>query len=226
MGNIITDIVDEIQIKPNKAKLVIKWVVGVSITLITTAFVFGQFKASFFNKMDKFEEMLIENSKKTEQLSVEMDDGFTQVNEKIDKIYVDGFAAFNEFQKSNNEQLLLIIDYGSTNKDLLKRMIEFNTRETSQRVENQIQESKIQSNVNTNTQSGGSSVNQSQEENLRTKGYRSMLFVVTPKNDTIFVVSGATREYFNSINRDKYNISEIYDNPVYSNLINFRFMRK
>jgi len=83
MGNIIDDIVEDIEIKPNKIKKVFKWMISIAIGLIGTAFMLGQFKSSFFNRMDSFEINL--NKLKTEQIN-----DFNSVNARIDKGYDDG----------------------------------------------------------------------------------------------------------------------------------------
>ena len=79
MGNIMADIVDEIEVKPSRFKLILKWVVAVSGSLIATAFLVGQLKTKYVNRLDRIEsnqmEMKVENRK-----------GFTDVNARIDKI--------------------------------------------------------------------------------------------------------------------------------------------
>ena len=120
MGNIIDDIVEDIEIKPNKIKKVLKWVISIAVGLIGIAFVLGQFKSSFFIRMDSFEINLNE-------LKKEQTNGFNSMNARIDKAYDDGTLILNEFKQNNNKKLELIIDYGSSNKDLLKQMLEINS---------------------------------------------------------------------------------------------------
>ena len=43
----LNDIVEEVNIKPNKSKLIIRWIISIAGTLIIVAFGFGQFKSSF-----------------------------------------------------------------------------------------------------------------------------------------------------------------------------------
>jgi hypothetical protein len=142
MSDIIKDIVDNVEIKPSKTKVVIKWIVSVSLALITAAFVFGQFKSSFFNRLDGIESSVKEQTKATDELKTEMNYGFTLLHERIDKVYTDGSKAFDDFQQYNNKQLGIIIDYGSSSKDLLKRMLEINTIEKTKSVENQLEQAK------------------------------------------------------------------------------------
>jgi hypothetical protein len=142
MSELAKDIVEVIDIKPNKTKVIIKWIITISLSLITMAFVFGQFKSSFFNRLDRIEKSMNDGTKATTELKDEMKYSFTQVNARIDKVYTDGSKVFDDFQQYNNKQLGIIIDYGSSNKDLLKRMLEVNTIEKTQNVQNELEQAK------------------------------------------------------------------------------------
>jgi hypothetical protein len=109
MGNIINDIVEEVNIKPNKSKLIIKWIVSISISLVGIAFVFWQFKTSFFNRIDRFEDTLKKNTSSIEELKLEINDGFNNVNWRVDKVYSDASEAFEGYQEFNKKQLILIL---------------------------------------------------------------------------------------------------------------------
>ena len=89
MGSILADIVDEIDVKPNKTKLILKWVVGISGSLIATAFLLGQLRTKHINRLDRIETNQLE-------MKVENRNGFNAVNARIDKGYDDGFVIFNE----------------------------------------------------------------------------------------------------------------------------------
>lgn len=142
MSDIIKDIVEEINIKPNKTKLVIKWIVSISLTLITAAFVFGQFKASFFNRLDSIENTMKEQTKATNELKIEMNVGFAQLNTRVDKVYTDGYKAFDDFQQYNKKLLIMVIDNVGSNKSLLKQMLEITTMEKTKSVENELEQAK------------------------------------------------------------------------------------
>jgi len=142
MGNIINDIVEDVQVKPSKAKLVLKWTVRIAVGLIGVAFIVGQLKIKSLNKINDFEKALDDNTKATIELKQEMTDGFNSVNKRIDKVYDDGFKTFNDFQKYNDKKLELIIDYGKTDKEMLKRMLEIMTLEKTQNIENEIQQAR------------------------------------------------------------------------------------
>ena len=142
MGNIINDIVEEINIKPNKLKLVIKWTVSIAFTLIGLAFVFGQFKSSFFNRMDSFEDSINKNTEAITDMKAMVSDGFTDVDKRIEKVYDDGFEVFGDYQEFNKKQLLLVLDYGQRNKELIKGMLELNVQEQTRNVENKLEQAR------------------------------------------------------------------------------------
>lgn len=142
MGNIFEDIVQDIEVKPSKSKLVLKWVVRIAILLICGAFVFGQLKIKSMNKVNTFEKSLQENTKAIQDLNTKVEDGFKAVNSRIDKVYDDGNKSFNDYVIFNKEQLKMVIDYGQSNKDMLKRMLDFNTAEKTKTVETQLEQAK------------------------------------------------------------------------------------
>ena len=142
MGNIFSDIVEDIEVKPSKSKLVIKWVVRIAVALIAIAFVAGQVKIKSLNKVNNFDKSLQENTQAVKDLNKKVEDGFKAVNGRIDKVYDDGSKVFNDFTTFNKEQFKMVIDYGSTNKDMLKRMLDFNTLEKTKSIENQIEQAK------------------------------------------------------------------------------------
>jgi hypothetical protein len=49
MSNIISDIIEDVdvKVKPNKTKFYIKWIVRITISLIIFAFAIGQIKVKF-----------------------------------------------------------------------------------------------------------------------------------------------------------------------------------
>jgi len=205
MGNILEDIVEEVNIKPNKSKLVLKWTISIALSLITLAFVFGQFKSSFFGRLDKFEEKLDANIKATGELKEE-------INARFDKIYEDGFTAFDDFQDYNNKQLTLIIDYGSSNKDLLKRILEVNSIEKNKSVENQIKQAKNESTI---------------IKPIKSTEYGSMVTVVsTDGNDTTYIITAATEAYVNKIDKNKYRITQMNENKKNSTLFDVTYKNK
>jgi len=220
MGNILNDIVNDvdIKIKPNKTKRILKWIISLSLSLIAIAFALGQFKSSFFNRMDLFETTLKKQTIALEQLKGEVKTGLENVDIKFDKIYVDGFAAFEEYQNFNKEQLLLVLDYGQSNKDLLKRMLELNAKEKTKKIETQLEQTK---NDKPEGQIIVTPIKSKPQEYLKLEP-----IVGIQKGDTVFYLTGATIEYINNINKTKYNVGDITKNAQYANLYDVTYRNK
>jgi hypothetical protein len=143
MGNIYNDIVEDINIvKPAISKLVLKWVIRIAVSLIGVAFVLGQVKTLTITKRSTMESSLDANTRAITDLRTDMKAGFNQVNSRIDKVYDDGYKAFNDFQQFNNKQLGIIIDYGTKDKDMLKRILELTSLEETKNVQNGIEQAK------------------------------------------------------------------------------------
>ena len=105
MGNIFTDIVNEINLKPSNSKTLLKLVVRIAIALIIVAFGWGQIKVLRLNKINEVEKTLQENIKVNLELKKEMQEGFRVVNNRIDKVYDDGNKAFNDWTIFSKDQL-------------------------------------------------------------------------------------------------------------------------
>ena len=225
MGNIINDIVEEVTIKPNKSKLIIKWIVSVSISLIGVAFVFGQFKSSFFNRMDKFEESINKTTIVIETMNKEMNDGFDDVNARIDKGYSDGLRIVKDYQEFNKRQLILVLDYGHTNKELLKEMLEMNMQEKTKSMENEMLQSKNEPIVS--TENPNLSIAIRRADPPQTKNYLSLVHIIEAgTKDTIFSVTGATMDFINKIDTEKYKLGAIIGNNEYPKLYDFSYRKK
>jgi hypothetical protein len=221
-NNILNDIVDEVTLKPSKTKLVLKWVLSISGTLILLAFTFGQFRSSYFGRLDKFEKSLDDNTKATIELKQDMNAGFDKVNARIDKVYDDGYKEFDAFQQYNSKQLGLIIDYGSSQKDLLKRMLEVNTMEKTKTVESNLQQAKSeQPNISIQVRPLNSKIG------FTNSPYQDLLTATSSNDhDTTFTAIGATLAYINQIKKSNYIIGEINPSTKYSGLFDFTYKNK
>jgi len=220
-NNILNDIVDEVTLKPSKTKLVLKWVLSISGTLILAAFTFGQFRTSFFGRLDKIETKLeLVNNTQTE-IKAEVKDGFAGVNARIDKVYDDGYKEFDAFEQYNNKQLGLIIDYGKSDKELLKRMLELNTMEKTKSVESDLQQAKKEQ-PNVSIQ-----IRPISKIGFTNSPYQNLLAATnTNDKDTTFTAIGATQEYINRIKKSNYIIGEINPSTKYSGLFDFTYKNK
>jgi len=221
MGNIVNDIVDDINIKPKKSKLIIKLLISVASSLIVLAFLFGQIKSSFFNRIDGFENSLDKNTTTVEQMERKMIDGFERVDLRINKMYTDGFEAFDDYQQFNKKQLILVLDYGQTNKELLKEMLDLNMQEKTKSVESQLYQAMTVPVVMKKSEfSIGVKPSNS-------KNYIKMVhFIEVGSNDTIFHLTGTTKDFINKIDRKKYEVGAIIENSIYSDLYDLSYRNK
>lgn len=218
MSDIVKDIVDEIQIKPARVKLVLKWVISISISAIVIAFSFGQIKNARSNRLNNFEKALTQNTAAMTDLRNEMKAGFNELNLKIDKVYTDGYKAFDEYSQFNKEQLILVLDYGQENKELLKKMLELNTLEKTKSVENQLEQSKIEKTPEYSIQV---------RPVVKQKEYLNLI-IMTPieGTDTTFHLVGATKEYINKIDRNKYEVGQMIANDTHPGLYDVNYRTK
>ena len=213
MSNIIKEILDDINLQPNKSTLILKWVTRISLGLIGGAFILGQLKVSHLNRLGSFEKTLNENTQSLIELREDMNNKFDALNARIDKIYVDGYNAFNDFQELNKKQLELIIDYNKSDKEMLKRMLDITTMENNKYVENQLQTSKVESNKI--------------YEMPKQKEYKTMITIVPKETkDTIYNVIGATKDFLDKIDKNKYIIEEIAKNKDYHELYDIKYKIK
>jgi hypothetical protein len=209
METVLNDIVEEINIKPNKSKVIIKWIISIAGSLILLAFAFGQYKSSFHSRIDKLENTIEENTSVMLSMKSEMKEGFIVVNQRIDKVYIDGIMTLNNYQDFNKKQLIMILDYGQSNKRLLKQMLELNIQEHHQAMENELIKAK---NV----------VYVKEKEN---HDYLSIVQIVS-ETDTIFYVNSATQKYVNEIDKNKFIVNEIKPNRVNKDLFDIKLKKK
>jgi hypothetical protein len=123
MGNVAHDIVNDINLTPEKSKLLNKILLAVLIPLISAAFVYGGFRMSRANKMSNLEKADIVINKRIDETNKSID----LVKEDIDLFKDNVKLRFIQYQNYNAKQLGLIIDYRNSNPDLLKRMLELNS---------------------------------------------------------------------------------------------------
>jgi len=224
MGNIINDIVEEIEVKPNKNKLILKWVISIAASLIGLAFVLGQFKSSFFNRMDGFEEALNQNTASIERMETKMDKNFVEVNTRIDKGYDDGMEILQDYQEFNKKQLILVLDYGQTNKDLLREMLELNSKENARSVENQIEQSK---NQEIKPPYKGEVEFIPIDDETGVKAFMNELLTIeTETQDTIFSLVGATQNYINGIDKKRYVVGPTLESNRYPGRYDVSYRKK
>ena len=218
--NVLNEIVDDLDLKPNKTKLLLKWVIGISSSLIVGAFVFGQLKMSNLNRLDNIEKNLEVQSKEIKEFRQEHKQGQEQLNLRIDKVYDDASASFESFQESNQKQLELIIDYGGDSQEVLKEMLKINAMERQQSIEKQLEKAK-------NETPYVGDVEITPVEERKAKNCESVM-VITPQGtqDTLFIANGANQKYLNNINKEIYTIESIDSNAKNPKLFDVRYRRK
>ena len=201
VNDVVQQIVDE---KPQKSKLIIKWLIRIGIFLVGAAFTYGQIKMRNLNRLEEIEESVnkieVETTKNTEAINS------LQLNfdNKINNLKDEGYNWFIDYQRFSKNQFKLIIDYGNDNKDLLKRMIEINALEKEQEIKTKIEQSKL---TPITTQRDPSIFSVSYAVNLYNK-------------DTIYHARNATQDFMNKIEK-KYKITKVSPSEYGDNLIDF-----
>jgi hypothetical protein len=222
MSNILTDIVDDVQLKPTKMKLILKWVISISMSAIIGAFTIGQIKTARLNKLNSLESLLNANTNAMIELRNETKAGFEEVHLRIDKLYDDGFNAFSDFQEYNNKQLGLIIDYGKSDKEMLKRMLEITSMEKTKGIENQIEQAKNEKPIGVALSESSIII-----KPVEQRKYVTLTHIVQVETkDTTFNVGGATQEFYNSIDRNKYLVGAEIESTRYPKRYDFSYRNK
>lgn len=218
MGNIFADIAEDIEIKPSRSKILIKWVFRFAYVAIAVAFTWGQIRTNRITRLNGIESS-IGTIKVNQQAGFDNLSGrINDVNDRIDKVYDDGYNAFLQYDEYNKKQFELLIDYGAENKELLKRMLELNSMEQTREVTNDL--TKVR-----NTNTPDIPIN---ENKIEIKPYYSMAnFIELSTNDTTFSVSGATQEYINSIDTKRYIINnDIRPSAKHTGRFDFSYKNK
>lgn len=196
----INDIIDKTN-SVSTLKTILKWVIGSFVTVAVGAYGYGQFKTNKSYKEKELRNAIIETNMKIDELQKTTNTGFNILNKKVEKIYEDGYDAFADYQKFNKKQLEIIVDYGQTNKDLVKKMLDFSMNEKISQMENYVELSK-KTNVTT--------------ENI-SREYKSKIYAVS-EMDTTYIVRGATQKFIDLLNEDVYDVKQITKNNDYPEL--------
>lgn len=219
MGNIFSDFIDDVKLKPTKLKIMLKWVIRIAITLILAAFTYGQIKMTRLNKLNDMERILNEQTKTFVEFKKEIKIEFDKVNGRIDKVYNDGSKSFNDYQIFTKEQFGLVIDYAQTNKEMLKRIIDINVGENTKNVESQLEVARDESFTYT--------IKPIVQQIQKNQNFISLIKIIDKKtNDTIFQLIGATKDYISKIDKNKYNIGKIVQSESSFKLFNVTYTNK
>ena len=85
MSNFLTELIDGLNLKTNIWKVLTKWIVGVMITLMSAAFIFGQIKMARLNRLDDFEKTQKQQIEMIKNLEINTIAGFQEINNRIDR---------------------------------------------------------------------------------------------------------------------------------------------
>jgi len=80
MSDLLNDIVERIDVKPNNYKAVIKHTISIAIVIIGIAFVLGEIKTNVINKIDNIDTGVSNNTKALIDLSKSIQDQRSQDN--------------------------------------------------------------------------------------------------------------------------------------------------
>jgi len=215
---------ENVQFIGGKTNVLIKWLIAISVAAITVAFAVGQYKVYHTNKIDDIESLAIKGMNKTEQLEKTMNDGFKQQNAKIDRIYDDGLKAFNEYRDFNNKQLRLIVNYCDKNKDLLKVMLDLNSKENAVEIKNMLKYSNNYDLVH-------NIINHRKKDTTNSKNSvlinpNISIYTDSKSGTEIYYVTSAPENYLDTLNLDKFEIIEKRKSKLYEGLYNFIYKNK
>ena len=127
-------------------KTVLGWIAGGAVTFVNVVFYFGVSKANTANNVNnsikELKEIAIQQHNDVVELKKTFTDFTTSMNNKINKVYDDEYDRWNDYQTYSKKQFDLIIEYGSSNKKLMKDMIDMNHTEELNRIRKEIEKDK------------------------------------------------------------------------------------
>lgn len=96
MSEILDDIFENVELKPNQTKKIVKWVIRIALVLIGIAFTLGGLKVSITNRIKNVEIKVIQTNKNLDRHKTEninrfdnIDDDIEHLDERIDDLYKD-----------------------------------------------------------------------------------------------------------------------------------------
>lgn len=128
------------------SKTVIGWIAGGAISFVNIVFYFGVSKANSANTTNndikELKELTIQNHNDMVELKKTFTDFTASVNGKFNKVYDDEYNRWNDYQSYSKKQFELIIEYGSTNKKLMKDMLDMNHTDEMNKLKKEIEKNK------------------------------------------------------------------------------------
>lgn len=220
MNNFFTNFLKNknIAVNPVMLKIIFEWGFSLFIAIGGGAYAWGVHKSNKNN--DKIEQK-IENLQAT-VISYHQDDvvNYQNLKSSIKKVYNDGYELYNNNQKFEQRQFNLLIDYGTSNKSLLKQILKDNQEQKNEDVLNYVERSK--SSIDT-----AESINKKNGKNIiiGRKLSSTINIININGNDTTFMITDVDINYIDNVLKSKYNIKEI--KPININkLFNVIYRRK
>jgi hypothetical protein len=200
------NILNEIEFKGDRSNILLKWVLALAGSAIVGAFIIGQIRMTRLNRLDDIEALAKQGIEATTKLEERVESGFQETDAKIDKIYDDGMESFEKYYKLNDEQFNLIIDYRNSDSELLKKMIEMSSKENAIEIENDLEKS--------------------QREEIKISEPSVIIFQEMATGISRYIVSGASADYLDTLNMEKYEILSRSNSVDHPGLYDFEYIDK
>lgn len=205
----VSELFEDIDINKKKSKIIIKWIVYISIALVSAAFIAGQFWINRNSKLDNIQNKVDKIELKVSKIETKVDSGFKNVDFKFSKGYQDGLNIMREYQNHVQSQLELLVDYGNENKELLKSSLKLRDEDNNILIEQSVKSAVEGINNNNNN------INNIKEGNITwekikdddNNKYNTML------NISLLQIDSLSRDnkiiYIKPISNNKYNVKYI-----------------
>lgn len=215
----LSNFFDDIEIKGSKTKFLLKWIIGIAGAAILGAFIVGQVKSNYINRLNNLEKYAVEAKEERKEIKEDIAIKFNELKLEIDNLYTTGMENFEEYRIFNNQQLELIIEFGQSNEkaneELLKKMLNLNSKEKAQQIEKQIESAKRKNDK------------PKFNINVKPKNLPTVAKITDMETDiTTYYVNGANENYLDTLNTEKFVIIEKNKNEKYDGLFDFIYKDK
>lgn len=222
MNNFLSKIFSTIESKGNKGDFLlkwIKWIVGIGGSAILGAFIIGEVKSNYLNRLSNLEKYALEAKEERKEIKEDIGIKFNELKLEIDDLYTTGMENFEEYRIFNNQQLELIIEFGQSNEkaneELLKKMLNLNSKEKAQQIEKQIESAKRKNDK------------PKLNINVKPKNLPTIAKITDMETGiTTYYVNGANKNYLDTLNTEKFVIIEKNKNEKYDGLFDFIYKDK
>lgn len=123
-------------------KTVIGWLAGGAISFVNIVFYFGVSSANKSNVLNELKELVIQNHNDNIELKNTFKDFTVNVKDMFTKVYNDQYNGMIDYQNYSKKQLSLILEYGLTNKKLMKDILDMNHTEENNKLKKEAEKNK------------------------------------------------------------------------------------